>query len=247
MLTRFQKSAVTIALAICFVFAFGAEVWRASHSPQAPQQSNAAYNANKSNANTNKEGPDEAIARYNFWLMIFTGVLAVATIVLGTITGFQLRLARAELIQTHRPRIILRDVWLEKDKGEILYMLINVGGTKATIVESWVLAEFIQKGGAIRPLRSYGHDDLGKLTFAAGEMKDLTYRIPSGIAAYIRFPDMMRIGVEDKPPMIGHFYFTGAILYSDDAGNKRRSVFRRRWDTLWEGFHGPEEDQEYAD
>jgi hypothetical protein len=177
----------------------------------------------------------------NNLIAIATLVTAIATLAIA-VFGFR------QLIQTHRPRIILRDAWMELDKREILYMLENNGGTKATIVESRIMAEFIVSGQFIRPLRSQGHDDLGRLTFAAGEMKDLTYAIPNEVGFYIRHPDTMRIGIEDKPPMIGDFYFTGAILYSDAAGNKRRSIFRRRWDKDRKGFYRLNDlDQEYAD
>ena len=254
MLTRLQKAATIIALALCFAGAIGMEVWQASYPPQSPSQRAAAPYSNKTYDSPTNESPEQAIARYNGDLVVFTAILATATIILavatvglGIGTIFQIRLARAEFIQTHRPQIILRDVWMENNKQEILYILVNIGGTKATVVESWILAEFIPRGRFIRPLRSYGHDDLGRLTFAAGEMKDLTYRVPGEISAYIMFPDAMRIGAENEPPMIGHFYFTGTILYSDDAGNKRRSVFRRRWDSLSEGFDRADPDLEYAD
>jgi hypothetical protein len=106
----------------------------------------------------------------------------------------------------------------------------------------------IRRDQFIRPLRSEGHDDLKSLTFAAGEIQELTYEVPGEIGAFIMVPDMMRIGIEDEPPISGDFYFTGAILYSDDAGTKRRSVFRRRWDHGRKGFYRLDDpDQEYAD
>jgi len=61
-------------------------------------------------------------------------------------------------------------------------MLTNVGATSATIVESWIMAEFIEQDGAITPLRSFGHDDLGRLTFAGAETKDLIYPLPGEIS-----------------------------------------------------------------
>jgi hypothetical protein len=182
---------------------------------------------------------------------VATIFIAAFTIVLAKVTGKQARLsresidlARSEFIATHRPRIVLRDVSFVD--GQILYMLVNTGDTKATVVESWILDEFVPTAQAIRPLRSAGHDDLGRITFAGGEVRDLTHAPQMG--AYIRIPDMMRIAVEDQPPMIGEIYFTGAILYSDDVGNRRRAVFRRRWDRGSKGFIGMNDsDQEYAD
>jgi hypothetical protein len=156
--------------------------------------------------------------------------------------------SKKEFISSHRPRIILRDIWYEPRQGELFYMLFNTGGTAAKIVESWILAEFIPSDRPIRPLRSSGHDELGQITFAVGEMKDLTYSVPAHIGPYLLTPEMMRIRTERGPPMVGDFYFTGAILYEDDAGNRRRSVFRRRWDHERQGFFRMEDkDQEYAD
>ena len=65
------------------------------------------------------ENPEEAIARYNGWLTIFTGilagftaVLAIATVALGAMNFFQLKLARAEFASSHRPKIRIKHVWL---------------------------------------------------------------------------------------------------------------------------------------
>jgi hypothetical protein len=99
------------------------------------------------------------------FLQMYNGaVTAVATVFIGVftwvlacVTGRQARLTRAsielvrnEFISTHRPRIILRDVCMGSGR-EVFYMLVNRGGTKATVVESWILAERIPPGQFIRP------------------------------------------------------------------------------------------------
>jgi hypothetical protein len=163
-------------------------------------------------------------------------------------TRQQLSLARQEFISSHRPRIILRDVHLEG--RQVFYMLVNTGDTDATIVESWILGEFVPDGTPIRPLRSPGHDDLGKLALAAGETRDLTYDLPGEIGFAITFPETRRIGIEGRP-VFGQRYFTGTIVYADNLGVRRRSVFRRIWD---DGRHAfvrlpidLERDHEYCD
>lgn len=180
-------------------------------------------------------------------IAFFTIVLAWTSYCQARLIRRSIDLARDEFNSSHRPRIVVRDVWCEPP-GNISYMLFNTGDTTARVVESWVLAEFIPSNQAIRPLRSAGHNDLGQIRFAAGEMKDLTYSAPSEVSAYMLVPDMMRIATEDRGPMVGDFYFTGAILYADDAGNLRRSVFRRRWDKDRKCFvRLDDSDQEYAD
>jgi hypothetical protein len=191
------------------------------------------------------------------------GITAIATvfIALFTVTLWwaaagqydlieqQIKLARSEYISSNRPRIVLKEVWMDQDKGEILYILVNTGGSPATIIESWIFAEWTWPQRAIRPLRSQGYDYLGRLTFAAGEMKDLIFPIPAGVATFVRVPEIKRIATEDRPAMTDwKLYFIGVILYSDEIGNKRRSVFRRQWNEELSGFERLKDpDQEYAD
>jgi hypothetical protein len=137
--------------------------------------------------------------------------------------------ARAAFNATHRPHLILRDVCL--DGENIAYLLINNGTAEATIVESWITVEYVHPNGVFRPLRSYGHDCLGRLHFAVGEVKDRTYS-PSQPLEF--FGNVL--------------YFVGTIVYSDSAGHRRRTVFRRRWDTDQQGFFSVDDpDQEYSD
>ena len=160
----------------------------------------------------------DAVEKYNGAITaIATIVVAAFTIVLARVTGRQARLtaetiklAREEFASSHRPRIILRDVCI--DGMDVLYMLVNTGGTKATIIESWIMVEFIAEGAPIRPLRSFSHDELGPLIFAAGEVKDLIYPLPAEIGVAVDVPGIRRIGIGDRPPVFGngHFYFTGA-------------------------------------
>src|SRR6185437_15221 len=78
------------------------------------------------------------------WIAIFTIVLAKVGARQAKLTRHAIDLANKEFISTHRPRIILRDVHLEGHT--VFYILANVGDTKATIVEGWILAEFVPKG-----------------------------------------------------------------------------------------------------
>lgn len=86
MLKRLQNGAV-IALALLLVIGFGVEVWRASNAPLVPINQNAStQREHQPNLETQKERPEEAIARYNKWLTFFTAILAIATVGLGFAT-----------------------------------------------------------------------------------------------------------------------------------------------------------------
>lgn len=181
---------------------------------------------------------------------LFTIALAIVGRSQAVLTRDAINLARAEFTASHRPRIIMRDVNLLQEGGDmsIIYMLINSGGNEATVIESWLTTELIQKGTSIRNLRSAGHNDLGPIKIAAGEVADLIHIISDERArAYIRFgPGSLRL--EAVAGIIWNLYFTGAIVYQDSAGNRRRSVFRRQWDPEREGFYRTDDpDHEYAD
>lgn len=180
---------------------------------------------------------------------IFTFCLVIVTNRQARLTREAIALTRQELISTHRPRIILRDVHLIAET--IHYMLVNVGDTAATVVESRITAEFVEHGNRMLPFRSSGHDDLGRVVFAGGEAKDLTCELPAEISFHIKFPMAQRIGHGERGPSLGERYFVGALIYADDLGVKRRSTFRRRWDDASLTFvrlsPDQERDHEYAD
>ena len=248
-MTQIQKAAAIIVLACLFVMLNALSGQSQPSTGQPPPKSTGTHQTDKVASNDHKESPEEAIARYNLGLLVFTAILAIATIALGVVTGFQLRLARAEFISTDRPRIILREVQLVADT--IHYTVVNTGDTQATIVESIIKAEFVENQTRISPLRPSDQNDLGKIIIAGGELKVLTYQLPTEISFAIKFPMTRRIAIEDRPPMFGDRFFTGIIVYADDLGIKRRSVFRRRWDDRSLTFIRltPEEerDYEYAD
>ena len=81
---------------------------------------------------------NHAVARYTFGLTVATVVLAIATIGLGIGTVFQLRLARAEYISTHRPKLKIRRIslippFLAAVPVNLLIEAANVGETTAII------------------------------------------------------------------------------------------------------------------
>ena len=107
-------------------------------------------------------------------IAIFTVVLAVVAYVQARLLRKSIDLARAEFLSTHRPRIVVREVYL--DGKEIRFRLVNVGDTPATIVESRLFAEVMQGKSGLRPLLTNGTNELGRLVIAPGEVRDQSYR-----------------------------------------------------------------------
>ena len=211
----------------------------------------------KTNAEAAQEAADhEEKVNSDKWLIRWTAAVAAFTLVLAAVgawQGIQLKrsvdLARNEYDASHRPHLIVRDIFIEG--RNIIYLLVNKGETPARIVESWIMAEFVPMGQPLRPLRSFGHDDLGQITLAAGEVRDITYPMPSAISFPMMFPETRRIGIEGRPPVHGETFFTGTIVYEDGNGRRRRTVFRRQWNQS-PGSVGAfnrvgDPDQEYAD
>ena len=119
-MTRLQKAATIIVLALCFAGAIGMEVWQASNAVHVAVNQDAAKNKqHATDAESPKESAEEAIARYNRWLTIFTAILAVATVGLGFATVGLYRVSQRQLrhaeIESRRGR-----AWRLKDEGRII-------------------------------------------------------------------------------------------------------------------------------
>jgi hypothetical protein len=195
--------------------------------------------------------PETLNAYSTFVIAIFTIVLAWVGYCQARLIRKSIDLARAEYISTHRPRIVLREANLIAET--IHYTLVNLGGTQATIIQSWIFAEFIEDGTRWRPLWPAADDASisTQLTFIGGQSRDLQFALPDEISFAIKWPEAMRIGTERGPSVIGKIYFAGALVYEDSMGMKRRSIFRRRWDPHSLNFvrltPEQERDYEYAD
>jgi hypothetical protein len=186
---------------------------------------------------------------------IATGIIAYFTWTLWLSTRKQWRLtqrticlARAEFNATHRPHLIVRDISVVGDN--IVFLLINKGDAPAVLVESWLLVESPTEGQAIRPMRSEGHNNLGNISFAVGEIREITWplgeftmSIKYGAGIPIKRGDMTEYDHR------GAIHFAMTIVYADsERQHRRRSVFRRKWDRERKGFcRLNDPDQEYTD
>jgi hypothetical protein len=191
---------------------------------------------------------DIAIACSSVITGAFTIALGISTIFLWRETRDLAKLGREEFVATHRPKLIVRDVSAGGGSDQILYMLVNIGGSKATIVESWIHIEFWTDNIPIRNMRSHGHNDLGNLVIRPGDFADLTFSVPVEFSSYLLF-GKNALRLEDiGRRQAGNCYFAGTVVYADDLGNRRRMVFRRRWDEVRGGFYPTgDPEHEYSD
>ena len=156
-------------------------------------------------------------------------------------------IGRLQFLATHRPRLIVRNVWI--DGLNVGYVLVNTGSTSATVTESHIAVEYTEAGVNVIPLVASGWNDLGNVNIAAGQTLYLSQEIPGDMHVAIMHPEIRRIMTDQHPRgMVGDIYFAGAITYADDAGIARSTVFRRQWiQTSGRFFRVNDPDQEYAD
>jgi hypothetical protein len=95
------------------------------------------------------------------------------------------------------------------------------------------MSQIVDGRTTIRPLRSFGHDDLGRLHFSVGEIKDVTYTIPGEVSMSFTVIDKAGIPAwwPARPGIEYHFF--GTLLFTkmraanadarflDDAGTSR--------------------------
>ncbi|TAJ37061.1 MAG: hypothetical protein EPO55_19900 [Reyranella sp.] len=219
-----------IALAAILGFAVGGSyVWTSLEPRHAPSHEQHAANKEKGANPEPINEAEHAIAAYTFWLMLFTGILAVATIGLGVATyGLyatgekQIGLTRDQFLATHRPELIVREVgWnmVDMDGGSVVddssvvLIVANRGRNPCTIVES---ALELRSGAPRAFLVPAGENVIGRAVFAPGQFEGFRYRITSA-------EEGLTVGARG----MSDCYLRGTIIYEDGAGVRRRYVFTR--------------------
>jgi hypothetical protein len=141
-MTRLQKAAAIIALALCFAGAIGMEIWQASNSARVTVNQKTTADEDKCTDHQSlQECTEEAIATYNKWIARFTAILAIATIGLGVATfGLYLvnhnqlkharRVERAYVKMSHRAPGIMFGT---KPSIDLMVEVKNFGRTPARI------------------------------------------------------------------------------------------------------------------
>lgn len=179
-----------------------------------------------------------AVCWFTYWLMRIAKKQA-------EISSNQVSLQKAQFIRDHRPKLIVRNIFFAQggpDGDAFCYSLINVGGSKATLVESIVIAEIMEDKNA-RPYSSVGHNQLGAVTFEAGERRDFT--LPDKIDAGLHVRFGKNIDKSFGSP-IRTLYISGSFCYMDEMLTARESTFVRRYkDGVFERTGNS--DHEYCD
>jgi hypothetical protein len=169
----------------------------------------------------------------------------------------QKEIQRQQFFAEHRPRLVLRDVYLPGHHDAVSFELSNIGGTAARIVGGFVAFTQVAEERDFKDPKMWAPGTAANATVAPGEMAVFTCNAGPGVATTLRYPDMQRIRSLDDPEppkAIGHTYFFGIIKYVDerggpaDGGVVRSTVFRRLFHQGDQRFLRTENpDHEYAD
>lgn len=242
MLIRIFVPWVVLAGLLGFVLG-GSYVWAFldfRHTPAHQQDAEPKEKTSEAKAAEEKEKTDRLLAEYTFWLMLFTGVLAVATVGLGIATyGLyatgekQIRLIREGFNATHRPRIGIRSVHtLTRDKeGFLAFVYVNRGIGIAKITQigcAVILGEFIRTAPA------FEIKDIPGMELASGDSTIYEY-IPHNAAEF----SFGRGFETNADPTAIPFtaFFVGLVTYEDSEGRRRETGFCRKnapGTDLWE-------------
>jgi hypothetical protein len=200
--------------------------------------------------------PNEALVLVGFGGIIF------ALLTLRAIKK-QADIARAALISSFRPRVVLRSIRLNPpniaeyqvaNNGEwkIEFLLVNTGSTKAT-VETCQLDLAVIKDNPIPRIDKPQHFCTKKwesFVVPAGGRHPLELMIPYEAGFAITFDLVVQnlsspysSGQQQTWPIC-----YGTIIYTDDNGHKRQTGFHRRWNILAERFEASDDQElEYED
>jgi hypothetical protein len=166
------------------------------------------------------------LASYTGSLSTFTFCLVAVTVglvVIGVWQGFQLqksvRLAREEFLSTHRPRIRVRRVLVDKDR--VSYTIANVGDTPAHITGGVVRLTFRPREFGPPSLQPVEGVKISGETLHAGGQLNFSLEDPETIA---KFEFARPFPHENQS---GTLYLYGAIKYTDDVGAIRETGFCR--------------------
>ena len=256
MLSRAKKTLPYVAAVAFLLLFFGVGIWKSSHPPQSPSQSRSAPYEPHPNYEAKKEAPEEAIARYNKYLAWFTAILALATIGLGIGTIFQIRLARAEFISTHRPQLRVRQFQIDPITQDhpilvlagspirISFSVINAGDTNAVI--RFIGTEVALWDGEKRRYELPGINPM---------VRPVTDRqlalLKSGQRAAFTAQSRLLVTESQSDAVdAGRLIIRciGEITYADKLGTDRRTGFHRTYDIVTDTFGRSENpDEEYCD
>ncbi len=147
---------------------------------------------------------------------VFTGCLFWATSRQGKLLRRSIDLSRDEFQATHRPKIIIREVfWDPEKRGNISVALVNCGTRDAEIKE--LVTEFGRTDE--RPIMPAGANVTKPWVLQRGAFEAIS--LPIGEQNHI-----LMTAFEDGRDVL-NVTFQGLLIYSDDRGTLYRSVFKR--------------------
>lgn len=195
----------------------------------------------------------ENLARYTFWLVIVTAVLAG----IGVWQGCQLKrsidLARDEFISTHRPKIIIRAIYRDdapdnetEPMPQMTFSIANIGSTPATVFEISATVREIDWDLCPRP--AYATSTKYNTVIHIGNPLPLTIHIGDDVAGKQNFELGFWIGNKAFEVSRTSICCFGFILYKDSLDHIYRTAFLRRYNPSpdrWDKIDDP--DYEYQD
>jgi hypothetical protein len=206
-----------------------------------------------------KRGLTDPVAYYTLWLTLFTGVLAAVGIGQGYLIRQQVKLASDEFNSTHRPRLVVRFVAMDRRPKpgmplQIWITVANVGDSRAFVrsVDGRAGRRYYEFMQALPLEKWIGGDPKETPNPYIPMRKELVngdrdrYLIPENVDPLSQ-QDIDALGIKAHQLCI-----IGEVVYSDVAGIERRTGFFRVYDPGANTFVLPREtdthyDYEYAD
>ena len=174
--------------------------------------------------------PEYATAVFTFALVIVGALTGAVFLFQAALLRLQVKSMREEYISTHRPKLILRDAFCQDNELghqiSVDYVIVNVGETRAKITSSTV---------EVRIIRNYGFGAQSRVEAPHGVNLIGNVSINPGEGLPRMHIDKQKWGTDNdsrhafSEPTLGVF-FCGHIVYEDDLGIVRHTMFWRKYD-----------------
>jgi hypothetical protein len=184
---------------------------------------------------------------------VATVAIALFTYTLKVSTDRLWEAGEKDFISTHRPRLVVREVLrlpsTTQRNIQLRYVVANVGGSDAEVVESHAEVQDI-RDGILRPLQpTEGANRIGRRTIPPGShiFDECGSTVSVHSLAVSRMVEARRLprGATNESRAV---CFRGFVIYIDKNGIRRRTGFCRVYDSETERFYPLDDpDYEYAD
>jgi hypothetical protein len=218
------------------------------------EQAKAQKGSDDAEANRRIADYTEKLASYTRGLVWVGAIQIIALAVQAIFLRLALRDTRQSFVLSQPPRLIVRNVTVRQPttmtfmasggdtKNQPItgqFYVANVGGTRASIREVYSMLGC----GPLPMERPY--------ETLRGNSIDI--QLLPGQSTPIVFPTTVGDVFDGGPSKVqipggGNGYIIGWVEYGDDAGNRRRTAFCRRWDTIIQRFYAVDDaDYEHAE